>query len=153
MRTAAVGSADRSSADLLSRMANRLFRILAGCQLTDATTGIKMFTPRGVRPPGPRGRPVGWAVAFEMAIKAQLAGLRLGEVPIISIDRLYGGKSTFRLGPWTGEYLRWFCGAPASCARVARDRVERLGPDPRPGARRQARVTERIATSRRQDFW
>jgi hypothetical protein len=29
-------------------------------------------------------------------------------VPVISIDRLYGGKSTFRLGPWTNEYLRWF---------------------------------------------
>jgi hypothetical protein len=53
-------------------------------------------------------RPVGWAVAFEIAIKAQLAGLRLGEVPIVSIDRLYGGKSTFRVGSWTLEYLRWF---------------------------------------------
>ena len=55
-----------------------------------------------------QARPVGWAVAFEMAIKAQLAGLRLGEVPIVSIDRLYGGKSTFAVGPWTIEYLRWF---------------------------------------------
>ena len=55
-----------------------------------------------------KARPVGWAVAFEMGIKAQLAGLKLGEVPIVSIDRLYGGKSTFKLGPWTAEYLRWF---------------------------------------------
>ena len=47
-------------------------------------------------------------MTFEMAMKAQLAGWKLGEVPVISIDRLYGGKSTFRLGPWTGEYLRWF---------------------------------------------
>ena len=53
-------------------------------------------------------KPVGWAVTFEMAMKAQFAGWKLGEVPVISIDRLYGGKSTFRLGPWTGEYLRWF---------------------------------------------
>ena len=29
-------------------------------------------------------------------------------MPIISIDRLYGGKSTFKLGPWVGEYSRWF---------------------------------------------
>ena len=55
-----------------------------------------------------RARPIGWAVTFEMAIKAQLAGLVLGEVPIVSIDRLYGGKSTFVLGPWVSEYLRWF---------------------------------------------
>ena len=27
---------------------------------------------------------------------------------IISIDRLYGGQSTFKLGPWVWEYLRWF---------------------------------------------
>jgi hypothetical protein len=53
-------------------------------------------------------KPVGWAVAFEMAIKAEVAGLRLGEVPVISIDRLYGGTSTFRLGPWIREYSRWF---------------------------------------------
>jgi dolichol-phosphate mannosyltransferase len=95
---------------ILSRLANRLFRRLSGCQLTDATTGIKMIS-RDVfnfNQLHLEARPVGWAVAFEMAIKAQLAGLRLGEVPIISIDRLYGGKSTFRVGPWTVEYLRWF---------------------------------------------
>jgi len=65
-------------------------------------------------------RPVGWAVTFEMAMKAQLAGWRLGEVPIISIDRLYGGKSTFRLGPWTGEYLRWFIWGWRHLRRVPR---------------------------------
>ena len=93
---------------LLSRLANWLFCRLSGCQLTDATTGIKMFKPELLERLGLEARPVGWAVAFEMGIKAQLAGLKLGEVPIISIDRLYGGKSTFALGPWTAEYLRWF---------------------------------------------
>lgn len=93
---------------LLSRTANRLFCTLSGCQLTDATTGIKMFTPAVFEQLHLEARPVGWAVAFEMAIKAQLAGLRLGEVPIVSIDRLYGGKSTFKVGAWTIEYFRWF---------------------------------------------
>jgi dolichol-phosphate mannosyltransferase len=93
---------------LLSRAANRLFRRFSGSQLTDATTGIKMFTRDVFDRLHLEARPVGWAVAFEMAIKAQLAGCRLGEVPIVSIDRLYGGKSTFRLGPWTIEYFRWF---------------------------------------------
>jgi dolichol-phosphate mannosyltransferase len=92
----------------LSRTANRLFCGLCGSKLTDATTGIKMFAKETFEQLDLQARPVGWAVAFEMAIKAQLAGLRLGEVPIVSIDRLYGGKSTFRLGPWTIEYLRWF---------------------------------------------
>lgn len=92
----------------LSRSANRLFHRLAGCVLTDATTGIKLFRRSLFPSLKLEANPVGWAVTFEMAIKAQLAGWRLGEVPIVSIDRLYGGESTFRLGPWTGEYLRWF---------------------------------------------
>ena len=93
---------------LLSRAANWLFCRLSGLKLSDATTGIKMFRPELFERLQLEAQPVGWAVAFEMGIKAQLAGLRLGEVPIVSIDRLYGGKSTFRLGSWTAEYLRWF---------------------------------------------
>jgi dolichol-phosphate mannosyltransferase len=111
----------------LSRLANRMFCRLSGCQLTDATTGIKMFRPALFETLHLEARPIGWAVAFEMGIKAQLAGLTLGEVPIVSIDRLYGGKSTFVLGPWVTEYLRWFLwglrqslqsGRPASEVRV-----------------------------------
>ena len=93
---------------VLSRLANWMFCRLSGCKLTDATTGIKMFRPQLFDRLQLEARPIGWAVAFEMGIKAQLAGVKLGEVPIVSIDRLYGGKSTFALGPWTVEYLRWF---------------------------------------------
>jgi dolichol-phosphate mannosyltransferase len=93
---------------VLSRLANRLFHALAGSVLTDSTTGIKMFRRVHFGDFDLHSRPIGWAVAFEMAIKAQIMGLRLGEVPIVSIDRLFGGESTFRLGSWTMEYLRWF---------------------------------------------
>ena len=93
---------------LLSRFANRLFHRLAGCVLSDATTGIKIFRRSLFPTLRLEAKPIGWAVTFEMAMKAQFANWKLGEVPIISIDRLYGGKSTFRLGSWTGEYLRWF---------------------------------------------
>jgi glycosyltransferase involved in cell wall biosynthesis len=92
----------------LSRCANRLFHVLTGSPFTDATTGIKMFRREVFGRLDLRCKPVGWAVAFEMAIKAQHAGLKLGEVPIVSIDRLYGGESTFRLGSWVKEYSRWF---------------------------------------------
>jgi len=92
----------------LSITANKLFHWLAGCVLTDATTGIKMFR-RDIFKDFPfEAQPVGWAVVFEMTMKAQSMGLILGEVPIISIDRLYGGKSTFKLIPWVREYFRWF---------------------------------------------
>jgi dolichol-phosphate mannosyltransferase len=93
---------------LLSRTANRLFHRIAGSALTDSTTGIKMFRKSLFAKLDLQSKPVGWACAFEMSIKAQLLGLRLAEVPIVSIDRLYGGTSTFRIGPWTWEYLRWF---------------------------------------------
>ena len=93
---------------VLSKTANRLFSKFAGSALSDATTGIKMFRRELFEQLHLESRPVGWVCAFEMSIKAQLQGLKLGEVPIVSIDRLYGGKSTFKVGPWTVEYLRWF---------------------------------------------
>jgi len=93
---------------ILSRTANRLFYLISGCALTDATTSIKLVRRSVFQQLHLEARPVGWAVAFEMSMKAQVAGLKLGEVPIISVDRLYGGQSTFRPGSWTLEYLRWF---------------------------------------------
>ena len=93
---------------VLSRTANRLLHMFCGSKLSDATTGIKMFRKSVFDAMHLEAKPVGWAVTFEMALKAQLGGLKLGEVPIISIDRLYGGQSSFKLGPWFWEYLRWF---------------------------------------------
>lgn len=93
---------------ILSRTANWLFYQMSGCAFTDATTGIKLFEKSAFEKLDLHANPIGWAVAFEMTIKAQLAGLKLGEVPITSIDRLYGGESTFRVGNWVREYLRWF---------------------------------------------
>lgn len=92
----------------LSRIANNLLCVFANSTLTDSTTGIKMFKKKILDFIELESSPVGWACVFELAIKAQVMGLRLGEVPIISIDRLYGGKSTFSLGPWVREYLKWF---------------------------------------------
>lgn len=111
---------------LLSRTANWIFHRLIGSPFSDGTTGIKMFR----REIFPRlelcSRPVGWAVAFEMAIKAQYLGVRLGEVPIVSIDRLFGGQSTFKLGPWVAEYFRWLVYGMKRAAQA------RLGMNPAP---------------------
>ena len=94
--------------ETLSRLANKLLCIFSGSVFTDATTGIKMFKKAVFDKIRFESNPVGWAFIFEFALKAQREGLRLGEVPIISVDRLYGGKSTFLLGPWIKEYMRWF---------------------------------------------
>ena len=93
---------------MLSWLANKLFFYIYKSALTDCTTGIKMFRKAFFDKIIFESGPVGWAFAFEMSIKAQLQGFKLGEVPIISIDRLYGGESTFKLVPWFVEYLKWF---------------------------------------------
>lgn len=93
---------------ILSRTANWLFHRVARSPFTDATTGCKMFRKKVFGPLQLESRPIGWAFAFEMAIKVQQLGISLGEVPLVSIDRLFGGQSSFKLGPWLVEYLRWF---------------------------------------------
>lgn len=92
----------------LSITANKLFHALSGLALTDPTLGVKMFRRSKFNEINLESKPVGWAVSFEFAIKAQLAGWKLGEVPLISLNRLYGGKSSFKPGPWVAEYTKWF---------------------------------------------
>lgn len=93
---------------LLSTTANSIFRVLSGSSLTDPTFGVKIFKRSKFNELNLESRPIGWAVSFEFAIKAQAAGWKLGEVPLISLNRLYGkGKSSFRLN-WVKEYMKWF---------------------------------------------
>ena len=93
---------------LLSKAANKLFMVFAGSTMTDSTVGIKIFRHDAFDKIQFECKPVGWAFAFEMAIKAQLLGLKISEVPIVSINRFYGGTSTFKLNAWISEYIRWF---------------------------------------------
>ena len=90
----------------LSKVTNKFFYLL-GSALTDSTIGIKMFKRDIFDKITLEAKPIGFAFAFELAIKAQLAGMKLGEVPIISLNRLYGRKSSFAFGPWVKEYSRW----------------------------------------------
>jgi glycosyltransferase involved in cell wall biosynthesis len=102
----------------LSRAANWLFHFMVRSPFTDATTGCKMFRRELFDGFRLESHPIGWAFAFEMAIKAQLLGVPLGEVPLVSIDRLFGGQSTFRVTSWVIEYSRWFLwGAGQACRR------------------------------------
>jgi dolichol-phosphate mannosyltransferase len=109
---------------ILSRAANWLLNTTSGTGLSDSTTGIKMFRRADFPRLSRDAKSVGWAIAFEMAINAQLAGLKLGEVPIISIDRLFGGQSTFRLVPWVVGYFGHFATAITKLPRSARPAVK-----------------------------
>ncbi len=108
----------------LSRTANWLLNNVSGTGLSDSTTGIKMFRRKDFPALSKDSKSVGWAVAFEMAINAHLLEYKLGEVPIISIDRLFGGQSTFRLVPWVLGYFGYFATAVSKLPRSRRPTVK-----------------------------
>ena len=53
-------------------------------------------------------KPIGWAFAFELSIKAYLADYKMCEVPYKMINRLFGGSSSFHAFSWIKEYSKWF---------------------------------------------
>ncbi len=93
---------------LLSKTANKIFNLFSKIPLTDCTTGIKMMKKKVWHDIEFESNPVGWAFAFELSIKSFIHGYRISEYPIKSVDRLFGGSSTFKLGSWVKEYLKWF---------------------------------------------
>ena len=92
----------------LSRLCNFIFNKLTKSHLTDFTTGIKMMKKQVWNSIEFNSKPVGWAFAFELSIKTIIANYKVCEIPFKSVDRLFGGKSTFKVGAWTLEYLKWF---------------------------------------------
>ena len=92
----------------LSRIANKSFCFITKCPMSDLTTGIKMFKKSFYQKVEISTNPIGWVFAFELSIKAYTMNLKVGEVPLISVDRLFGGESTFRLGKWVKEYLKCY---------------------------------------------
>lgn len=108
----------------LSQTANAMLGYISGMGLTDATTGIKLFRRNDFQRLTRGTVAVGWSMAFEMAINAQLLGLKLGEVPTISIDRLFGGQSSFKLVPWVISYFGYFAMAMRKLPRAARPNVQ-----------------------------
>tara|TARA_B100000029_G_scaffold509087_1_gene597479 strand:- start:2241 stop:2966 length:726 start_codon:yes stop_codon:yes gene_type:complete len=93
---------------ILSRIANKLFKILTNFPLSDCTTGIKMMKKNIWNNIQLESNPVGWAFAFELTIKTYLNNYKISEVPLKSVDRLFGGKSTFKPISWVREYSKWF---------------------------------------------
>ena len=93
---------------MLSLLANRSFSMITNFPLSDLTTGIKMFKKDFFKNVEIQSNPVGWVFAFELTIKAFIMNLKIGEVPLISVDRLFGGESTFKLGKWVKEYLKCY---------------------------------------------
>ena len=93
---------------LLSKVANKIFTKLTKFPLSDLTTGIKMMKKNVWKETELYCKPVGWAFALELRIKNFLNKNKIAEVPLKSVDRLFGGKSTFKPIPWIKKYFKWF---------------------------------------------
>ncbi len=93
---------------IFSRIANKLFKLITKIPFSDCTTGIKMMKKNVWNSIKLDSNPIGWAFSFELTIKVYLKKFKIDEYPLKSVDRLFGGSSTFNFGPWFKEYLKWF---------------------------------------------
>ena len=91
---------------ILSVLANYSFKVITNFPLSDSTTGIKMVKKDCLNQINLTSNSVGWSCAFEISIRAYLQNFKIGEVPLKSVDRLFGGFSTFKPGTWIFAYLK-----------------------------------------------
>jgi glycosyltransferase involved in cell wall biosynthesis len=91
---------------IISRWGNSLFRMLTGLPLSDPTYSLKMYSRALLNSVEIEGEG-GWALSFELAIKAYLRGFRMTEIGTVWVDRQCG-ESKFRLTGWFPVYAKWF---------------------------------------------
>jgi dolichol-phosphate mannosyltransferase len=91
---------------LLSYTANKLMSMIFRDTFTDFTTGMKAFKKSQAPFLLSNIDYGGWAPALKISINAIRNDLVIEEVPIISVDRLLDGKSSFKLGMWATQYLK-----------------------------------------------
>jgi dolichol-phosphate mannosyltransferase len=76
---------------LLSRAANRFIRLMTGSPLRDATAGFRAYRVDALRAiQVDETRSDGYGFQIEMALRAQVAGLTVTEVPITFVERELG---------------------------------------------------------------
>ena len=98
------------SGSILSRLSNLILKNLLRFPLSDVSTGFKLFKKNHFKNYVFYANPIGWSFALELGVIAYCKNLKISEVPIISLDRVVGGVSTFsgKKLIWIKEYLRVF---------------------------------------------
>jgi glycosyltransferase involved in cell wall biosynthesis len=91
---------------LFSKIGNLFFKLFTLGEVTDATTGMKAFRKEYWDLISPNHSSNGWASSLDMYLNARRNKLKYSEVPIISVDRVLGGKSNYRLRTWLPSYIR-----------------------------------------------
>lgn len=97
---------------LLSYFANAYARWVTGLPIADATSGFKCFRREVLAAiPLDRVESNGYAFQIEMSFRAWKRGFRLGEIPIMFVDRDVGeskmSKRIVREAVWRVWRLRW----------------------------------------------
>jgi glycosyltransferase involved in cell wall biosynthesis len=94
------------TAKILSFFANFALRIRFQSKMTDFTTGYKGFAKSAwpILKEGADGE--GWSCVLRFSLNAIRHKLSVCEVSIISVDRSFGGESTFQLWKWVMAYIR-----------------------------------------------
>ena len=97
---------------LLSYFANVYARWVTGLPVADATGGFKCFRRQVLEAlPLDRVESNGYAFQIEMSFRAWKAGFRLGEIPIVFVDRNHGeskmSRKIVREAVWRVWRLRW----------------------------------------------
>ncbi len=118
--------------DTLVRLAAWSLYHLAGVPTHDASNGFRMFSRRAIREIAIESSE-GFTYSLELLVKAHRRGWRVGEVPVIWLERSKG-VSRFKVINWLPAYLRWYRYAFETA--IGRRLHRPLPGDPRPGARR-----------------
>ena len=93
---------------LFSYLANNIFNLIKKTELSDLTTGIKMTKKTIWNEINLESSGNTWAFCFELSLKVIKEKYKISEVPIISADRIFGGRSSFNFIIYFKEYLYWF---------------------------------------------
>jgi hypothetical protein len=91
---------------VFSIVANALLRIAYPNTFSDFTTGFKGFRKDNWTVLAMQANGSGWSCALKFSLNAIKNQLQIYEVPVISVDRIVGGSSTFRPWLWIKSYLR-----------------------------------------------
>jgi dolichol-phosphate mannosyltransferase len=94
------------SGNIMSQLLSFVVFSLSKGKLSDISTGIKAFNKENILIPDKPFSQQGWSFPMEIELKAIKAKKLITEVPIISVDRPFGGKSNYKARVWIIDYLK-----------------------------------------------
>jgi dolichol-phosphate mannosyltransferase len=93
---------------LLSYLANAYARLITGIRVTDLTGGYRCYRRRVLEAVDLEAvRSSGYAFQIEMTYRAARKGFRIGEMPIIFVDRNVGASKMSRRIVWEAAWMVW----------------------------------------------